>query len=224
MDKTIINILTVLISGSGLFVVLTKFNVPQINQTFLGTNPFLIKRDKIEVVMTWVFTLLAIIGLLLQVYSEIFGASIQERRIHTQHFYTNFTIFSLVGVAITIFVLTKIGRYIARRILKPILVENQKEVYEKAKFIVENDGWTKEQLPHKETYKGPKNYIEKNFNTAKRHVDQIENLLDLKCDNLNLKQRVERLSSYFEIINFKKHNRDSPANRLKPSADLHVGG
>lgn len=73
MDKTIINILTFLISGSGFFMALTKFNVPQLNQTFLGTNPFLIKRDKIDSVMTGVFTLLAISGLLLQLYSEIWG-------------------------------------------------------------------------------------------------------------------------------------------------------
>ena len=197
MDRTIINILTLSISGACFFVVLTKFNVPQINQTFFGTNPFLIKRDKIKTVMTWIFTLLGITGLLLQVYAEIFGASIQER-IHSQRFYTFFTIFSLIGIAFIIFIFTKIGGLIARRILKPNLVKNQREVYEKAKFIVENDGWTEKQLPHKETYKGQEKHITENFSIAKRYIDQIENLLDIKCSNMDLKQRVERLCPYFE--------------------------
>ena len=148
--------------------------------------------------MTWTFTLLAIFGLLIQLYAEIFGTNLQPR-IHSQSFYIKFTIcFSVVVVAI-VFALTKIGRFIAQRILKPILVENQKEVFEKAKFIVENDGWTKEQYPHKDTYKGPENYIEKNFDQAKKYIEQIENLLDLRCGNLTIKQRVKKLDPYFEI-------------------------
>jgi len=198
MDKTLINILTLLISGSGFFVALTKFNVPQVNQSFLGTNPFLIKRDKIDSVMTWTFTLLAISGLLLQFYAEILGENIQSR-LYTQHFYIIFTACSVVVVVAIAFALTKIGRVIARRILQPILVENQKEAFEKAKFIVENDGWTKEQFPHKDTYKGPENYIEKNVNQAKEYIEQIEDLLDLKCGNLTIKQRVKELDPYFEI-------------------------
>ncbi len=198
MDKTLINILTLLISGSGFFVALTKFNVPQVNQSFLGTNPFLIKRDKIDGVMTWTFTLLAISGLLLQFYAEIFGENLQSR-LYTQHFYVIFTVFSVVGVITIVFALTKIGRVIARRILQPILVENQKEIFEKAKFIIENDGWTKEQIHHKDTLKRQENYTEKNFSRAREHIEQIENLLDLKYGNLTIKQRVKELDPYFGI-------------------------
>lgn len=79
MDKTIINLLTILVSGSGLFVVLTKFNVPELNMLFLGENPYALKRDIIDNVMTWTFTSLALFGLLFQVAGEIFGRDVPER-------------------------------------------------------------------------------------------------------------------------------------------------
>jgi hypothetical protein len=56
MDRTILNLLSLIIGGSGIFVVLTKFNVPELNMSFLGENPFAIKRDAIDNVMTWIFT------------------------------------------------------------------------------------------------------------------------------------------------------------------------
>jgi len=60
LDKTIINLATILISGTGLFVVLTKFNVPELNMSFVGGNPYAVKRDIIEGVMSFVFTYLTL--------------------------------------------------------------------------------------------------------------------------------------------------------------------
>ena len=67
------NLLSFIIGGGGLFVVLTKFNVPELNMMFFGENPFAIKRDTIDTVMTWIFTVMTLIGILLQIYSEILG-------------------------------------------------------------------------------------------------------------------------------------------------------
>jgi hypothetical protein len=79
MDRTLLNLTTILISGAGLFAVLTKFSVPELRMAFFGENPFAIKREQIEFVMTWIFTSLAISGLLVQVFKEILGNEIPER-------------------------------------------------------------------------------------------------------------------------------------------------
>ena len=45
MDRTILNIVSILIGGAGLVTALTGFNVPQLNMSFWGENPFAVKRD-----------------------------------------------------------------------------------------------------------------------------------------------------------------------------------
>ena len=85
MDKTSINLLTILIAGAGLFGALVKFYSPEVNYSFFGENPFLVKRDIIENTMSWIFTLLALSGLLFQAYKEIWGVKIKK----TIHNFTN---------------------------------------------------------------------------------------------------------------------------------------
>ena len=63
MDKTSLNIVSIVLGGVGLFVVLTKFSVPELHATFLDSNPFVVKRDVIESFMTWLFTGLTLFGL-----------------------------------------------------------------------------------------------------------------------------------------------------------------
>ncbi len=48
LDKTILNLLTLLIAGGGLFAVLTKFDVPQLRMSFLGENLYALKRDVVD--------------------------------------------------------------------------------------------------------------------------------------------------------------------------------
>ena len=98
----------------------------------------------------------------------------------------------------TVIALTKIGFLIAQKILQPILVDSQKEIFAKADFVIKNDGWTEGQLPHKDTYKNPESYTEKNFDDARKHIVQIENLLDITNNNSTLEQRIETLSFYFK--------------------------
>jgi hypothetical protein len=107
MDRTILNLLSLFIGGSGLFVVLTKFNVPELNMSFLGENPFAIKRDAIENVMTWIFTGVALVGLLLQIFGEIWSDRLPSRQ-HTIRFYVWFSSASLVAAIAIVFLLTAI--------------------------------------------------------------------------------------------------------------------
>ncbi|MFA6472823.1 MAG: hypothetical protein WCU00_12360, partial [Candidatus Latescibacterota bacterium] len=54
IDKTSLNLISILISGAGLFAVLTKYNVPELNMTYLDGNPFAEKREVIDCFMTWI--------------------------------------------------------------------------------------------------------------------------------------------------------------------------
>ena len=126
-DKTAINLITILISGTGLFAALTKLSVPEANLTFWRENPFAIKRDIIETTMTWIFTLLALSGLVIQTLKEIFGEKIPDR-LHRIRFYCYsffIGIFVMVGVVVC---LAKVGHKIAKKRWQPVIIENQKNL------------------------------------------------------------------------------------------------
>ena len=56
LDRTLLSIIALTLAAGGALTVLTKDNVPQLNQTYLGANPFAIKRDAIENTMNWLFS------------------------------------------------------------------------------------------------------------------------------------------------------------------------
>ena len=185
MDKTTLNLISIILGGVGLFVVLTKFNVPELHATFLGSNPFAVKRDVIESVMTWLFTGLTLLGLLVQVGVAVWGNHIDER-IHTTRLYVGLFVFVLiVGVAL-VPLLTAVGNRVARRSWLPQVIENQKEVYKAARFVIEHDGWREDQLAVKGTLPDPERYRTANLETATRQVEQIEKLLEAPSRSTDL--------------------------------------
>ncbi len=197
MDKTTLNLVSMVLGGTGLFVVLTKFNVPELNKSFFGTNPFAIKRDEIESVMTWLFTTLTLVALLIQVGALIFDDQIEER-LHTTYFYVFVFMGSLVVAGIFVLLLTVMGNKLARDRWLLKIVESQMEIYETAKFISENNGWRKEQLLSKDTIADPDRDRSANRQTADKYCEQIEKLLDINPNTNDLSQRLMRLKSYFE--------------------------
>lgn len=176
---------------------LTKFSVPELHATFLGTNPFAVKRDIIESVMTQLFTGLALLGLLVQVGVAIWSNHIEER-IHTTRFYIVFFVVVLaVGVAL-VPLLTAVGNRVARRSWLPQIVENQKEVYKAARFVIEHDGWREDQLPVRATLADPERYRTANLETAARQVEQIAKLLEVASPSGDLRARLDGIKPYFE--------------------------
>lgn len=165
--------------------------------TFLGENPFAIKRDAIDNVMTWIFTGLALIGLLLQIFGEIWSDRLPSRQ-YTIRFYAWFSVASLLAVIAIMFVLTAIGNRIAKRTWLPVIVAKMTDMYTQARFIIEHDGWRADQLSVKDTLPDPTTYRRANFDTTKGRVTQIEKLLDLPSNIVELKLRMERLKPYFE--------------------------
>src|SRR5665213_45871 len=118
MDRTTLNIVSIVAGGAGLFVVLTKVNVPELNMTFLGANPFAIKRDAIEGVMTWIFTLLTLAGAVLQLAGEIW-----RKRFHSgtrsSRFYAVVTVGAVLITTLVVLSLTFLGNRFARRSWQP---------------------------------------------------------------------------------------------------------
>jgi len=197
VDRVLINLITILISGSGLLVVITKFNVPELNLNYLGQNPFVIKQDVIGNTMTWIFTSLASLGFIIQVLKEIFGERIQER-LHTIKFYSLFFVFGMIIMIFVISGLTRAGNFIAKKIWLPKVVESQREVFKSSLDIVENNGWRNDQLNIKEKLEDKERYRRINLETTNERISQVEKLLELPKASNDLKDRIETIKPYFK--------------------------
>ncbi len=197
MDKTFLNLISIVLGGVGLFVVLTKFSVPELHATFFGSNPFAAKRDTIESVMTWLFTGLTLLGLLVQVGIAIWGNHLQER-VHATPFYVLlFVVMLALGVAL-VPLLTSVGNRLARRAWLPQAVQNQNEVYKAASFVIEHDGWREDQLTVKDTLPDPERYRTANLENATRQIEQIEKLLEMPSRSTDLRTRLDAIKPLFE--------------------------
>jgi hypothetical protein len=197
MDRTLINIASILVGGAGIFTVLTGFNVPQLNMSFWGENPYSVKRDAIESAMTWIFTGFATLGLLLQLGAEIWGAELPDRS-HGWKYYGLFTISGFVAVAWVVWLLTGVGTFVARKQWQPRIITLQREPFDRAKFVVEHDGWTREHwqkgvVSEAETPR----YRAEQFTEAEKYIKQIEDLLEVKPTG-DLAQRVASLEPFFQ--------------------------
>ena len=197
MDRTLINVASILLGGAGLLTVLTGFNVPELNMSFFGQNPFAVKRDAIQNVMNWLFTLVALIGLALQLGAEIWGGQLPERR-HEAKSYVWCTVGGVVAVATLVWLLTLAGNRVARSIWWPKIIASQAEAFESSVFVVEHDGWRKDQLTIKDTLSAAdaERHRSANLSHAEDRVAQIEKLIEVRPEG-DLGARIARLRPLF---------------------------
>lgn len=201
MDRTLVNLVSILIGGAGLLTVLTGFNVPQLNMSFWGENPYAVKRDAIETTMNWVFAIVALGALVLQLWAEIWGASLPERS-HDSKYYISVSIGGLVAVGAIVWVLTGVGNWIARLRWQPTVIELQREIFDRAKFVVEHAGWRPEQWEQQETITragDTERYKAENMRAAGENLSQIEDLFEVKPQG-DFKQRVAALQPLFSKV------------------------
>ncbi|HEC12738.1 MAG TPA: hypothetical protein ENI80_05740 [Acidiferrobacteraceae bacterium] len=151
MDKTILDLSSLLIAGGGLFAVLTKFAVPPLNATYWNENTYALKRDQIDHVMAWLFTGMAGIGILVQFTKLGILYDLPERSYGTATYITVFILGFLVMIIILLLVL-KIGHWFAKRRWFPEIVESQRPSYQDAKFIIEHGGWREDQWEQRESF------------------------------------------------------------------------
>lgn len=196
IDRVLINLASILISGTGVFVVLTKFNVPELRSSFYGQNPFMIKAGPIDNVTTWVFTSLALIGLLLQAAKEVFGDSIPDS-LHSARYYLCFFVIGVFAMVWLVWGLSAISRLIARPFWLPKVLKSQREVFSKAVFITEHNGWREDQLDKKDSLQDPERFRTANYESVETSLRQIEKLLDLPQRTEDFSERINQLKPYF---------------------------
>lgn len=196
VDKVLLRLLTILISGAGLFAVLTKYSVPEIEMSFWGQNPFMVKRSAIEGTMAWIFTGLAIIGVLVQVVSEIAGDKLAER-LHKQRFYSKFFFTGLLVMVLIVCGLGRIGYFVAKRSWLPKVIENQRELFTLTTFMVEHGGWEPQEYEHLSTLDRKEERLKHNREKLDKNLAQMEKLFDVRGTANTPAQRLEALKRYF---------------------------
>ena len=154
-------------------------------------------RDIIDSTMTWLFTVLALLGLLIPVGAAIWGNHI-DQRVHTPCFYILAFVVMLAGGVLLACLLTAVGRRLARRFWLPRIVESQRDLYKTARFISEHDGWREHQLPLKGTLPNPERDRKANLEAATKYVAQIEKVLDVPSPSTDVMSRLDGLKPLFE--------------------------
>jgi len=196
MDRTMINLASLLLGGAGLYAVFTEYSVPELQSTFFGSNPFGMKAEIIRGVMTWIFTIVALSALLLQVFAEIAGDTLPDRK----YTITTYAVVFAVGVVLTmalVFCLGGVGKIVARRRWQPMVMDSQREAFMSAKFILEHDGWREAQIAIRDKVADPQRYRKANLADAHNYITQIEKLLQLDSSIQDLSNRTARLAPYF---------------------------
>lgn len=134
MDEIIFNIISALLSATGILGAFTSFSAPEINKTYYGHNHFQIKAGLISTTYTWVFAILAAIGILAQIVKDLFLYDLPART-HGTGVYIRFICFALAAMAVLSWSLVMLGRFLAKRLWLPRMVESQRNAYQIAQFI-----------------------------------------------------------------------------------------
>jgi len=196
MDRTLINLTSLLLGGAGIFAVLTEYSVRELRKSYWGANPFAIKAEVIKGLTTSLFVALAVVATLLQSMAEIVGDRLPERT----HGLPAYVMFFLGGVALDVGIvrgLAWLGRKLARRRWWPEVLRSQRAVFVAAREIVFNDGWRDDQLEIKDKLDDQQKYREANWDAAERSIGRIEQLLELPPCGEDAKGRLARLAALF---------------------------
>ncbi|MDO9099781.1 MAG: hypothetical protein Q7V53_03420 [Caldisericota bacterium] len=151
MDRTIINIVSLVIGGAGIFAALTDYNVPDLLDDYWGRNPFTTKADHIRRRNSVLFATLAVVAIALQALAEVLGDALPDRSYGTST-YGVLLVGALLLTWLLVFMLAKLGRLLARREWLPEVIDSQRKSFEAAIEVILNDGWRHDQL----AVKGPR--------------------------------------------------------------------
>ena len=200
-DKVILDLLSLLVAGLGLFGVILKLTTPALNDarlsaTFWGANPFQLKRDQIDSAITRFYTAVTFFGFVLQGMSIIWPF---PARLYSTCTYLIIFLLGLLLCWPSSFAISWFAKLYAQKHWKKEIIQSQKELFEQANEIFLNNGLNKSQvadIPKKS--KAELDDLKKlnwaNFDSA---ISQIEELLDLKNDMADRRKKIERLRKFF---------------------------
>jgi hypothetical protein len=198
-DRTMANVISIVLTAVGVLVVFTKYSVPEVNMTFYGANPFTWKREIIESAMTWIFTAVTLVGLAIQGWAEIFEL---PTRSHTRPFYLLFTLSSIFMSVLLTLVLTAAGHTIAKRSWLPRVLVWYSGSYNWVDFMLTHKGMSADELtelgkiPKAQQSEYQRNWEQaggplNGFRQAERNVTLMEDLLDITpTPGLSLQLRI----------------------------------
>lgn len=205
IDKATIDLLGVLVTGVGIYAVLTKASVPglispQIAKAFWDHNPYVHKRDTIESKMTFFYTWVALAGFGLQGLSVILGGVLPERL----YSWPTYTVLFSVGAALC-WPLTK---FVAQLALKkarsawlPEVIKSQHQLFSRTCEIFGNDDLATDEanaLPADKSHYTQRKKA--NAQSVEQNLSQFEDLLELEpLLNSGPSDRLARLKPYFEM-------------------------
>ncbi len=216
IDKTILDLISLLFGTAGIFSVLVKYSVPQLNQTYIGSNPHGLKRDVIDSVTTKMFLFLALIGIFIQAISIIKGDSLPRQ--HSERWYIMAFLYGIPCILVVTYVFGKLARIIAQLIWKPKIAKEFVENLDYLHFMIGSD------TAYAKAYIAQHNIQDKraeeslrnaNLESARQMVADLENLFEIKNKSLDWKLRLTRISPYIERYFeedaiAKKHNLTTP--------------
>jgi hypothetical protein len=139
MDRTSLNLISLILGGAGLFAALTGYNVPQTRLSFFGENPYQVKRDEIARVLAWLFTLVALAAGAIQLAAEIAGDSVPAR-LYTFWSYIRVAAVAVIGAAVVVALVSRLGYVLARRRWLPQVLKGQRERIERTLFAADHNG------------------------------------------------------------------------------------
>jgi len=196
LDKTILVIIALTFAAGGALTVLTKYNVPQVNQTIFGGNPYAIKRDAIEGTMNWLFWGIALIGVLIQAVAYVVNLPDRSPSTSAPTYAMVFAVSASV-VIILIWLTTCAGYAIARRQWLPTIVDGQRDVFHLTEMLIRNDGLEDRHLalPADDPQRVP--LIIDGRRRTGEYLTQLEDLLDITERSGTPPQRLDRLRATF---------------------------
>lgn len=199
IDRTIVNIVSILVGGGGIFAIFTEYQVPELHLAFLDGNPFSQKREIIANAQGLVFTALTLSALVIQLWVQVAGNQLDQRR-HELATYLAISVCGLVVLALGVWALSQFGQWWARSEWQPIAIESQREAFERATFVVSHDGWSPEHLAQRDAVVSEGNaerYTRGNLDSAVRDLGYIERLLEVESSGTPA-ERIVRLRTFFD--------------------------
>ena len=181
LDKTLVSIVAMVFGGVGLIGAITRYDIPRAKRSVYGENLFALKENIINSVVTWIFTIYAMVGLIFQIiFGEIFEL---EDRLHNTSFYFWALLAAIIVTMSLIPLMKRMSRWLARDYWLPELIKKAKENFLLAKSFIEKDN------------------ADENHPQALKITDWLEELFEMKSDKADLQSRLKFFEEYFEKNN-----------------------
>jgi hypothetical protein len=193
IDRSVLSLIALTIAAGGAFTVFTKYNVPQLGQSYFGSNPFAVKRDVIENTMTWVFSSMALIGVILQAAATALPLA---DRLHPARTYWLVCVVSSAAVIVLLWLATWAATAFARSIWEPLILSSQRQAFERAAYAVSHNLLLPEHVQVRPDSQQYEDVRRAGRETTEGYLTQIEDLLETNHTR-SLEERVARLSSRF---------------------------